>query len=171
MAAVREAIAGAQQNALADKAARKRAMQQHAHSTSISSSDPVTAPTTAVASDEMSSTTPVQKQRPPNRRIRTRSNSPESHRDHCRLVDTAVQTEQPFKQLCHCGNKSRSRQDVRYAYRFGYPHSYKVTSTGSYSGTGFMPNDDLIATVDCTVFEYPPLLVKEPTVARLLKCQ
>ena len=102
MAAVREAIAGAQQNALAEKAARKRTMQR-VQSTSMSSSEPP-ATATVVASDEMSSTTPVQ--RPVNRQ-RARNDSPERNQ-HGRLVDTAVQTEQPFRQICHCDNKSRS---------------------------------------------------------------
>lgn len=119
--AVKQAIAGATQNALAEKMARRKALQSRSVPAMCCTDDDPMSSTTAA---EGRSTTPAQieheqqqQQQVESRHVITPG---PGHREHSRsaLVDAEVQTDQQQQQqvlqiVCRCDNNTRSRQQSR----------------------------------------------------------
>lgn len=105
--AVKEAIVGATQNALAEKLARRRTLQ--------SRSVPDTDPSTAAVSGGDRTTTPAPPPTTHKELVEHRhvviTPGPHYHVRSSHFVDAEVQTEHPHLQFaCVCDNKSRSRR-------------------------------------------------------------
>lgn len=105
--AVKEAIAGAQQNALAEKMARRKALQCRAQQEAEATT--VAAATVTVAPPDVTVLAPSQSPAPHQRgeSLERQDNS------NNRLVDAQVQTDQLLKVPCHCDKPPTRGQERR----------------------------------------------------------